>query len=182
MNNARYLFDNLYCMFQHCAPCRQLIPEIRKVAAEMTHVNFGTVDCTTHQALCNEKKVRSYPTTIMYNMSKPFVNIGFSNAQALKEFIEVSAGQNLTLYFRGLLFTSQWLNLQHWTGFYIAVYGNFQGLFFAFLGWNRSKPRCNFFPGWVWTSFSRTNVSGCGCDHRTGCRHVGKNTVWVSKM
>ena len=30
--------------------------------------------------------------------------------------------------FRGLLFTSHWLNLQHWTGFYIAVYGNFQGL------------------------------------------------------
>ena len=34
--------------------------------------------------------------------------------------------------FRGLLFTSHWLNLQHWTGFYIAVNGNFQGLFFLF--------------------------------------------------
>ena len=47
----------------------------------------------------------------------------------------------------GLLFTSHWPNLQHWTGFYIAVYGNFQGLFFdirglllAFRGWNRPEP------------------------------------------
>ena len=50
-------------------------------------------------------------------------------------------------FFRGLLFTSHWLNLQHWTGFYIAVYGNFQGLFFAFRGRNRPEPPCNFFPG-----------------------------------
>ena len=42
-------------------------------------------------------------------------------------------GQILFLFFRGLLFTSQWLNLQHWTVFYIAVYGNFQGLFYLFL-------------------------------------------------
>ena len=52
---------------------------------------------------------------------------------------------------RGLLFTSHWLNLQHWTGFYIAVYGNFQGLFFGFRGLffalrgrNRLEPPCNF--------------------------------------
>ena len=29
--------------------------------------------------------------------------------------------------FGGLLFTSHWLNLPHWTGFYIAVYGKFSG-------------------------------------------------------
>ena len=33
-----------------------------------------------------------------------------------------------------ILFTSHWLNLQHWTGFYIAVYGNFQRLYFFFEG------------------------------------------------
>ena len=40
--------------------------------------------------------------------------------------------------------TPHWLNLQHWTDFYIAVYGNLQRLFFHFLrlffafwGWNR---------------------------------------------
>ena len=45
-----------------------------------------------------------------------------------------TSGQKLNFYFRGLLFTSHWLNLQHWTGFFIAVYGNFQGLFFDFRG------------------------------------------------
>ena len=42
------------------------------------------------------------------------------------------SGQKFNFNFRGLLFTSYWLNLQHWTGFYIAVYGDFQGLFFFF--------------------------------------------------
>ena len=60
----------------------------------------------------------------------------------------------------GLLFTSHWLNLQHWTGFYIAVYGNYQGLFFYFQGLfyfrrlfffafrrqNRPEPLCIFPP------------------------------------
>ena len=62
----------------------------------------------------------------------------------------------IKFYFRGLLLTSHWLNLQHWTGFYIAVYGNFQGLFldfrglfFAFRGRNRPEPPCNLFPGFV---------------------------------
>ena len=60
--------------------------------------------------------------------------------------------KNIKFYFEGLLFTSHWLNLQHWTGFYIAVYGNFQGLFFifegsffgAFRGRNRPEPPCIF--------------------------------------
>ena len=39
-------------------------------------------------------------------------------------------GQKFNFYFRGLFYTSHWLNLQHWTGFYIAVYGDFQGRFF----------------------------------------------------
>ena len=57
------------------------------------------------------------------------------------------------LYLRGLLFTySHWLNLQHLKGFYIAVYGDFQGLFFdfrglffAFRGRNCPEPSCIFF-------------------------------------
>ena len=60
--------------------------------------------------------------------------------------------KNFNFYFGGLLFTSHWLNLQHWRGFYIAVCGNFQGLFFdfrgllfAFRGRNRPEPPCNFF-------------------------------------
>ena len=59
--------------------------------------------------------------------------------------------KNLIFIFGGLLFTSRWLNLQHWTGFYIAVYGDFEGLFFdfrglffAFRGRNRPEPPCIF--------------------------------------
>ena len=34
----------------------------------------------------------------------------------------VSAGKRkFNFYFRGLLFTSHWLTLQHWTGFYIEI-------------------------------------------------------------
>ena len=65
------------------------------------------------------------------------------NSQEYKSFdiyavtIKISmteSGPKLTFYFGGLLFTSHWLNLQHWTCFYIAVYGSFQGLFFDFQG------------------------------------------------
>ena len=47
---------------------------------------------------------------------------------------DLPAGQKLKFYLQELHFTSHRLNLQHWTGFYIAVYGNFQGLFFIFEG------------------------------------------------
>ena len=55
-------------------------------------------------------------------------------AQAQNNQLAMQPGQKLNFYFRGLLFTSHWLNLQYWTGFYISVYGNFQGLFFIFEG------------------------------------------------
>ena len=68
--------------------------------------------------------------------------------------VECDAGQKSNFYFWGLFFTSHWLSLQHWTDFYIAVYDNFQGLFFdfrglsfAFRGQNRPELPCNFFPG-----------------------------------
>ena len=76
------------------------------------------------------------------------------NLMAQEIILVCSTGQKWNFYFRGLLFTSHWLNLQHWTGFYIAVYGDFQGLFFfsfrglfyAFRGWNRPEQPCTFFP------------------------------------
>ena len=68
--------------------------------------------------------------------------------------LSIQQAKNIFFYFGGLLFTSKWLNRQHWTGFIIAVYGNFQpGLFFDFWGlffvfWGRNGPEslCNFFP------------------------------------
>ena len=65
--------------------------------------------------------------------------------------------QKLYVYFRGPLFTPPWLNLQHWTGFHIAVYGNFQGLFFIFqgsflhFGGKIARSSCVFFPWYIHT-------------------------------
>ncbi|XP_030832384.1 dnaJ homolog subfamily C member 10 [Strongylocentrotus purpuratus] len=72
----------------HCPPCKQLLPEVRKAASRVPYVNFGTVDCTTHQALCSQQNIRSYPTTVFFNDSKPHVSVGFSNSHAIQEFIE----------------------------------------------------------------------------------------------
>ena len=49
---------------------------------------------------------------------------------------QVCSGQKLLLFFRGLLFTAHWLNLQHWTGCYITLQSMsiFRGSFFIFEG------------------------------------------------
>ena len=56
----------------------------------MTNINFGTVDCTVHNALCVQQRVQSYPTCIMYNDTKPHMNVGFHRAADIIDFIEVS--------------------------------------------------------------------------------------------
>ena len=74
----------------------------------------------------------------------------------------MTQAKNLIFYFWGPLFTSHWLNLQHWTGFYIAVYGNFQGLFFIFegsflpFGDEIAQSPCAFFPchDFKWLAFN----------------------------
>ena len=47
---------------------------------------------------------------------------------------------------------------QHWTDFYIAVYGNFQGLFFAFREWNRRESLYIFPPHDVTSSKHMTRT------------------------
>ena len=92
-------------------------------------------------------------------------------------------GQKLNFHFRGLLFTSHWLNLQHWTGFYIAVYGNFQGLLFIFEGSFlhfggkiARSPRVLFFLA----STVLTNQSSRLCRNTYTCmyrRHSGRKAI-----
>lgn len=72
----------------HCSPCLQLIPEIRKAAQRMPNINFGTVDCTIHFNVCNQQQVRSYPTMVLYNNSKPHTMVGYSHVNEIIEFIE----------------------------------------------------------------------------------------------
>lgn len=72
-----------------CPPCMRLLPEFRKAAKNFGQVvNFGTVDCTIHVNLCRTYNVHSYPTTILYNQSKPHQYHGHHNVHALGEFIE----------------------------------------------------------------------------------------------
>ncbi|WAR10004.1 DJC10-like protein [Mya arenaria] len=71
-----------------CPPCMRLLPEFRKAARNIGEmVNFGTVDCTIHGDLCRTYNVRSYPTTIFYNQSKPHEYRGHHSVHALVEFI-----------------------------------------------------------------------------------------------
>ena len=84
------VFMNVHFVYkQHCPPCRQMLPQLRKAAIQRPDIHFGTVDCTVHNPLCNQNNVRSYPTTIMYNNSKPHMNAGYKTAEEIVDFIEV---------------------------------------------------------------------------------------------
>ncbi|XP_070570725.1 dnaJ homolog subfamily C member 10-like [Ptychodera flava] len=73
----------------HCPPCKQLIPEWRKAARQLAgQIKFGTVDCTVHNALCNQNNIRSYPTTVFYNETTPHTFTGVNTAQGLIDFVE----------------------------------------------------------------------------------------------
>ncbi|XP_033628851.1 dnaJ homolog subfamily C member 10-like isoform X2 [Asterias rubens] len=86
INSGKLWFVDFFS--PHCPPCRQMLPQLRKAATLLPDVNFGTVDCTIHNPLCNQNNVRSYPTTIMYNDSKPHMNTGYKTAEEIVDFIE----------------------------------------------------------------------------------------------
>ncbi|KAK0067173.1 dnaJ subfamily C member 10 [Biomphalaria pfeifferi] len=72
-----------------CPPCMRLLPEFKKASRlDRSNVNFGTVDCTVHNGLCNSYNIRSYPTTILYNQSIPHQYHGQHTVKNLLEFIE----------------------------------------------------------------------------------------------
>ncbi|CAM1305631.1 DNAJC10 (predicted) [Pycnogonum litorale] len=71
-----------------CPPCLQLLPEWRKASKVINNlVNFGTVDCTIHQKLCNMYNIRAYPTAILYNNSVPYQFHGQKNSKHIVDFV-----------------------------------------------------------------------------------------------
>ncbi|KAL5268718.1 hypothetical protein ACHWQZ_G002535 [Mnemiopsis leidyi] len=70
-----------------CPPCMMLLPELRRAAREMTNVIFGSVDCAAHAQLCQQRSIRSYPTMVMYNSSKPHTTSGYKNKDDILSFI-----------------------------------------------------------------------------------------------
>ncbi|KAH9495740.1 DnaJ sub C member 10 [Bulinus truncatus] len=72
-----------------CPPCMRLLPEFKKASKLYgLKVNFGTVDCTVHNNLCNMNHIHSYPTTILYNQSIPHQYHGHHSVKHLLEFID----------------------------------------------------------------------------------------------
>ena len=45
------------------------------------------MDCTTQVKVCNQFNIRSYPTTVFFNGSKPHYYHGEHSADALSEFV-----------------------------------------------------------------------------------------------
>jgi DnaJ homolog subfamily C member 10 len=73
-----------------CPPCMNMLPEFRK-ASKLTGsklFQFGTIDCTVNQQLCEKYNVRSYPTTVLFNNSSPYSYSGQHSAEEISEFIQ----------------------------------------------------------------------------------------------
>lgn len=71
-----------------CPPCLNLLPEFRKASINVGgSIIFGTVDCTVYGSICNQYNIRSYPTTVFFNMSKPHFYHGHHTADGLSEFV-----------------------------------------------------------------------------------------------
>ena len=66
-----------------------LLPEFRKASKRFNgDVQFGLVDCTIHNRICQESSVNSYPTTIMYNQSIQHFFTGQHQENSIVQFIE----------------------------------------------------------------------------------------------
>ena len=71
-----------------CPPCLNLLPEYRRASINIGgNIVFGTVDCTEQKSVCDRFNVRSYPTTVFYNQSRPHYYHGEHSASALTDFV-----------------------------------------------------------------------------------------------
>lgn len=72
-----------------CPPCMRLLPEFRKASRMFDEsVRFGTVDCTIHEELCRQHNVQAYPTTVLYNSTRPVQRFrGKHLASSISDFL-----------------------------------------------------------------------------------------------
>ncbi len=66
-----------------------LLPEFRKASKLESSVSFGTIDCSINHRICEQYGVHSYPTTILFNNSKPFTYFGHHSSQDISDFVQV---------------------------------------------------------------------------------------------
>ncbi|XP_064419676.1 dnaJ homolog subfamily C member 10 isoform X2 [Latimeria chalumnae] len=76
-----------------CPPCRALLPELRKASKQLIgQLQFGTLDCSVHEGLCNLYNIRAYPTTMVFNQSNIHEYEGHHSAEQILEFIQLLSG------------------------------------------------------------------------------------------
>ncbi|XP_011169355.1 dnaJ homolog subfamily C member 10 [Solenopsis invicta] len=57
-----------------CPPCIEFLSELRRasLAFDASTIRFGTIDCTTHTALCHQYNIQVYPTAMLINGSSTY--------------------------------------------------------------------------------------------------------------
>ena len=59
-----------------CRPCQHMLPEFKEAAKSLRgRVNFGYVECTQYQSICQGFGVQSYPSLFLFPAKTPS-NIG----------------------------------------------------------------------------------------------------------
>ncbi|KRY34581.1 DnaJ -like protein subfamily C member 10, partial [Trichinella spiralis] len=72
-----------------CSPCMLFIPQFKLAAKKLKgKVNFATINCAAHSALCQQYNINRYPTTVFYNKSIPFPYFSYHTENDIVQFIE----------------------------------------------------------------------------------------------
>lgn len=72
-----------------CGPCRMLAPEIEKLASDIDHIKFTSINVDEEVELAKEYNVFSIPCLLIFKDGKEVKrSVGFLTAEELKNFIE----------------------------------------------------------------------------------------------
>ncbi|KRX20523.1 DnaJ -like protein subfamily C member 10, partial [Trichinella nelsoni] len=72
-----------------CSPCMLFLPQFKLAAKKLKgKVNFATINCAAHSALCQQYNINRYPTTVFYNKSIPFPYFSYHTENDIVQFIE----------------------------------------------------------------------------------------------
>ncbi|KRY75517.1 DnaJ -like protein subfamily C member 10 [Trichinella pseudospiralis] len=86
LNKEKWIID-FFSPF--CPPCMSFLPQFKLAAKKLKgEVNFATINCVAHSALCQQFNIDRYPTTVFYNKSVPFPYFGYHTEKDIVQFIE----------------------------------------------------------------------------------------------